>query len=298
MNTLSLQNMEDAQNLTNEFIWSLENLPNEVRHLLDEVQVKEGRVQELQHQIDIDSARFIRHNISAGYSASTNQLPSKIAASYAEIQTISSEKILLCQRIIDLVTRTRARLDVELGKVRVLSGEEVPTASISASAPLYPDKRRKLDPSPPPLPLSRRATTRAITAPVVKAVPTTPLPAVRAPVVPVVPAPTVKVTKKKRDEPEEEEEDADDRNYCFCQKPSYGDMIACDNPACPMEWFHLSCVGMKAPLGDDPWFCSHCEGTGVGYNGYREADAGYRDNDTSYGADATFVEPTRKRGRK
>jgi hypothetical protein len=26
-------------------------------------------------------------------------------------------------------------------------------------------------------------------------------------------------------------------------------MVACDNDACPREWFHLSCVGLTKPPG-------------------------------------------------
>lgn len=43
--------------------------------------------------------------------------------------------------------------------------------------------------------------------------------------------------------------------YCFCKKGSFGQMIACDNTECPVEWFHYSCVGLKGqPKGK--WFCS------------------------------------------
>ncbi|CCD25373.1 Yng1p NDAI_0F00540 [Naumovozyma dairenensis CBS 421] len=50
--------------------------------------------------------------------------------------------------------------------------------------------------------------------------------------------------------------------YCFCQRPSFGEMIACDNINCPNgEWFHYECVGIKPsspPKGE--WFCSeHCK---------------------------------------
>lgn len=30
----------------------------------------------------------------------------------------------------------------------------------------------------------------------------------------------------------------DEPTYCYCQRVSYGDMIACDNPDCAIEWFH------------------------------------------------------------
>jgi hypothetical protein len=31
-------------------------------------------------------------------------------------------------------------------------------------------------------------------------------------------------------------------------------MVACDNDACPREWFHLSCVGMTKPPGKNGKF--------------------------------------------
>lgn len=37
-------------------------------------------------------------------------------------------------------------------------------------------------------------------------------------------------------EGEEGEEGEDKELYCFCQKLSYGEMIACDNPDCPYQW--------------------------------------------------------------
>jgi chromatin modification-related protein YNG2 len=38
----------------------------------------------------------------------------------------------------------------------------------------------------------------------------------------------------------EEGEDGEDKElYCFCQKLSYGEMIACDNPDCPFQWVSL-----------------------------------------------------------
>ncbi|VDL94550.1 unnamed protein product [Schistocephalus solidus] len=49
----------------------------------------------------------------------------------------------------------------------------------------------------------------------------------------------------------------DQRRYCFCHDVSYGDMIACDAPNCPYEWFHYNCVGLVvAPKGE--WFCPSC----------------------------------------
>lgn len=75
--------------------------------------------------------------------------------------------------------------------------------------------------------------------------------------------------------PEVEDQDL----YCFCQTPSYGEMIGCDRDECERQWvslhgsdrsawwrcadsdfcvqFHLPCVGLKAiPKGQ--WYCDDC----------------------------------------
>lgn len=58
-----------------------------------------------------------------------------------------------------------------------------------------------------------------------------------------------------------DEEGGDDRVYCICQKVSFGDMVACDNPNCKFEWFHWNCVGLKSePLGT--WVCPPCYKSG------------------------------------
>lgn len=64
---------------------------------------------------------------------------------------------------------------------------------------------------------------------------------------------TVAVTQPSEDEEsfhegDDEDEDSEPR-YCYCNEISFGDMVACDNDACPREWFHLSCVGLTKPPG-------------------------------------------------
>ncbi|XP_057959993.1 PHD finger protein ING1 [Malania oleifera] len=53
--------------------------------------------------------------------------------------------------------------------------------------------------------------------------------------------------------------DPNEPTYCLCNQVSYGEMVACDNPDCKIEWFHYGCVGLKEqPKGK--WFCSDCIG--------------------------------------
>ncbi|KAF2162914.1 hypothetical protein M409DRAFT_68870 [Zasmidium cellare ATCC 36951] len=64
------------------------------------------------------------------------------------------------------------------------------------------------------------------------------------------------------DEDEESEHDPDDPDepkYCYCNRGSYGEMVACDNDSCPREWFHLGCTELReAPSEEEKWYCREC----------------------------------------
>lgn len=51
--------------------------------------------------------------------------------------------------------------------------------------------------------------------------------------------------------------DPNEPRYCLCNQVSYGDMVACDNPRCPVEWFHYPCVNITAPP-KGKWYCPQC----------------------------------------
>ncbi|XP_055334594.1 inhibitor of growth protein 3-like [Paramacrobiotus metropolitanus] len=54
-------------------------------------------------------------------------------------------------------------------------------------------------------------------------------------------------------------QDDDKLTYCFCKNPSFGFMVACDNPSCPIEWFHGSCVNVTAEeVEGKNWYCPDC----------------------------------------
>ena len=43
----------------------------------------------------------------------------------------------------------------------------------------------------------------------------------------------------------EDTSNASEEAYCYCHGPEEGTMIACDNPDCLIEWFHITCL--KSP---------------------------------------------------
>ncbi|KAJ4470953.1 hypothetical protein J3R30DRAFT_3300280 [Lentinula aciculospora] len=321
--SVSAQSLEDAANIATEFIYSLDNIPNEIKHILEEITHKESRVQELQHQIDSDSARWVRYslrgaNTSAGSSPSLlypskpiAHLPAKIKQSYAEIEQLSAEKLALAERVVDLINRTYTRLGVDLSRSRALQGElstEVTrgmsmsaSPSLSGAIPaayqttaltdslkqaLHPGQMTEIrsavvnTPAAGPPPKMSASIERKVTASAsIKLPPSRSI----SPAAPATksashtrsrlsrqthpPPRHTKIEETEEDEDEEPEieaadgddEDDDHKLYCFCQKPSAGDMIACDNSGCPYEWFHLECVGITEPPPDTTkWYCPHC----------------------------------------
>ncbi|KAI9252475.1 hypothetical protein BY458DRAFT_523120 [Sporodiniella umbellata] len=51
--------------------------------------------------------------------------------------------------------------------------------------------------------------------------------------------------------------DPNEPRYCYCQRVSFGEMMACDNIECDIEWFHLECTDLEA-APEGAWFCKHC----------------------------------------
>lgn len=319
---------EEAAYIASEYVYSIDNLPNEVSHLLQEIRHRDTRTQELQQEIDRDSNKYIRHtlrNASASSSGSSvppsphtkgTAIPGRISAAYAEIHALAAEKQELAQSLVSLIERTRTKLDVELGKVRSLQGEPPDYAGVipkplvglsgsedSMTMPVLA-VTESLKAALAGTPLAPEPVQSTISAPVAqmtsaaagssshkrRKVTTSAAPSIKVPgnawAQKRSASPTVQATASTtghqrsrlsrqihppaRDEDEDmdaegdeeldgDDADGDDRLYCYCQKQSYGDMIACDNEGeCPFEWFHLSCAGIKGPT-PERWYCDHCK---------------------------------------
>lgn len=54
---------------------------------------------------------------------------------------------------------------------------------------------------------------------------------------------------------EHEADGSEEPRYCYCNQVSYGSMVACDSDTCPLEWFHLHCVGLAKPPGKNGMSC-------------------------------------------
>ncbi|KAH7887455.1 hypothetical protein F5I97DRAFT_831909 [Phlebopus sp. FC_14] len=332
MNTPTVQNLEEAANIASEFIATLENIPSEIQFILQELRTKETQSQELQLEIAKDSHKFIRHALrsDATDASATNQKdkpspspPSeKINQARKTLATLADEKIALAERIVELISRKRSRLDYDLARVLVLQGESDPAAIVAGAVPPVLSTGTNAATGGSGYILGGRNPAAHINESLRNAFAGTPIPVAGSSSVASIgsrasgveesaykkrklnatqgsiklpsPAPSTYVLstgrgrRKKRGvsseaddfdfeygeetqhaedaegEEGEGEEDAEDKElYCFCQKLSYGEMIACDNPECPYQWFHLPCVNLKQPLPEH-WFCAECTKRGMG----------------------------------
>ncbi|KAL3443061.1 hypothetical protein BJX65DRAFT_210781 [Aspergillus insuetus] len=78
--------------------------------------------------------------------------------------------------------------------------------------------------------------------------------------VPVLPPPAPASDAEESIHEGDDEDEEGEPRYCYCNEISFGEMVACDNDACPREWFHLSCVGLTKPPGRNvKWYCNECK---------------------------------------
>lgn len=135
---MSATNLEEAATVASEFISSLDNLPAEVAHLLAELKHRDARAQELLQEIQKEGAKYVRHSFrtasNQALSAKDTAIPSMIQAHYDEVDKLSREKESLAERIVQLVMRTKARLDSDLNRILVLQGE----GDMAVQAGYYP----------------------------------------------------------------------------------------------------------------------------------------------------------------
>ena len=140
----------------------LDNLPSEISFLLTEIQhldtrsqgtlptlPRHGRVSrltpELQQEVGKETSRYIRHSGRSTPGAPLNPkdttLHEIIRDNYAQAEQLADEKLVLAQRVIDLISRTRARLDHELSRVLFQQGEDPNVAVISAASTVSVPRR-------------------------------------------------------------------------------------------------------------------------------------------------------------
>ncbi|KAI0752772.1 hypothetical protein C8Q80DRAFT_1148148 [Daedaleopsis nitida] len=224
-------------------------------------------------------------------------IPDTVSVLYAEVDALAAEKTALADRLVKIFERAMARLQHDLTRIHKLQGDEpglpptqqflssvestvqqlqasfktAATAAAESPPATTPqvqtsgrDKKRprlagagsiKL-PSPIPVSGSTHASASASSLPKsnlshqkVNRISMSPVRSRRA-----------HASTGMDDEDAEGDDDAEDQEpYCYCQKLSYGEMIACDNESCRFQWFHISCISLPPNQTlPDTWYCDEC----------------------------------------
>ncbi|KAF5333214.1 hypothetical protein D9611_002756 [Ephemerocybe angulata] len=290
----TVPNYEEAAALAVESISSLDNLPNEVQHILNEINHLEKKCQDLQNDISRDQRRYIRDVIrtsaagvypfSPGENGATSagpappaktHVPPRVATAYAEIDALSAEKIQLAERLIFLLARTQSRLDADVTKGESLedirrSGRLEPSLSANISTQVSEHLRNALDgvsASTDPMtvaltPLASASShgnkKRRLNAQT--SIKLTAPPQSAASTTAYArsrPSRQAQATKHSLEEPDDDEMDAEGEEDFEGDEGEEDPTLYCFCQKRSYGDFHISCVGVKPPL-PDKWFCPDC----------------------------------------
>lgn len=71
----------------------------------------------------------------------------------------------------------------------------------------------------------------------------------------VVPIPTsTDLTDEQQDSDETEDMS---KLWCYCNEPSFGEMMLCDNEKCTIKWYHFDCLRIRCPP-KGKWYYPSC----------------------------------------
>lgn len=287
----------DTTTIIDKYTQDLSNLPLEVKHVFEEINTKDHQLMEARKRYqakDNQIHRFIKHNGTIAKHNKEQLLYSKIEEDMEVVEKLQHEKILLANTALFLISKHLFNFETDITKLerddllpvienlfaggegegggssgdmwngdgsRSLFGPGLGTGGLSSAAdeddsgttpvPRTGSSIAQLEPGTQ---LLRKAQRRKA---MMKA--------------------GIRPHKRRKSHLDDDDDDgslsesissrpdgppgddADNSLYCFCQRVSFGEMIACDNDDCKFEWFHWSCVGINSsPKDDEVWYCPDC----------------------------------------
>ncbi|XP_059481638.1 inhibitor of growth protein 4 [Neocloeon triangulifer] len=244
------------------YLDSLEHLPIELQRNFTLLRDLDARAQNLMKSIDklateyLEGLAFPTNKSSSTSSDKKKELISNIQKMFNKAKEYGDDKVQLAIQTYELVDKHIRRLDSDLARFEAeiqekaaagstRSVEETPgnksKAGRSKKTKEKDKKRSTRDSSDDEATKSRkkqkRGGSKAQAAKVSEAAITTPL---------THPSDVLDMPV-----------DPNEPTYCLCHQVSYGEMIACEYPDCPIEWFHFACVNLTTkPKGK--WYCPKC----------------------------------------
>lgn len=273
----------DAAGLLDQYKYDTTNLPSELKFLVQELKVKDAIFQ--RHVVELDNLeqQLSKYSKQGAPHPKEDQIAQRIEELYGILEKEETEKTMLSNTALWGVTKHLSKLEYDIDdlvKKGIIDGwdikmnvgndnstvlsvlndddevddeEDAVNSDVSLIKSEEPQLRRRRTPTQ-----SRGTTPMSGDEFISHPRPTAP-PRRRE-----VTAGTVmrSIPRQNRRNPNDDDDDGDGDNeddelYCFCQQVSFGAMVACDNPNCKYEWFHYSCVGLKAQP-DGVWYCPDC----------------------------------------
>ncbi|XP_072036439.1 inhibitor of growth protein 5-like [Amphiura filiformis] len=238
-----------------QYLDSIENLPFELQRNFTLMRDLDQRTQDLSKQIDDDAKEYLEKVKALSPEQRVDRL-NKINSAFSKSREFGDDKVQLAMQTYEMVDKHIRRLDADLArfeqelKDRNIDQAAAAAAAASAEFDARTDKKkgRKSEKSGKKNKKGRLSDDE--TPKSKKKMKTISTPSVT----PILTLPSVMNTPSDvLDMPV----DPNEPTYCLCHQVSYGEMIGCDNPDCPIEWFHFACVGLTTkPKGK--WFCPRC----------------------------------------
>lgn len=228
----------DAATVLEEYLSDLTNLPTDLAYILDEIHSKEEKLQEAQKRVSTRDGAIQKHLKSQG---SLSEFPkeahtySRIRADFQESAALQHEKCVLANTGLYIISRQVKKLNDQIRQLEA-EGLLVPAVSDDDDSRISPEPTKTVTSSRRQSELKRPAPPRDKTPSA---------------------GPPVKRQRTEQQPRRPHNVDEEETTYCICQQPSFGEMVACDNPNCQYEWFHWECVGLtETPTGT--WYCPTC----------------------------------------
>ncbi|NP_001381261.1 inhibitor of growth protein 5 [Rattus norvegicus] len=223
------------------YLDSIENLPCELQRNFQLMRELDQRTEDKKAEIDILAAEYIS-TVKTLSSAQRVEHLQKIQSAYSKCKEYSDDKVQLAMQTYEMVDKHIRRLDADLARFEADLKDRMDGSDFESTGSRSLKKGRSQKEKRSSRGRGRRTSEED-------------------------------TPKKKKHKSGSEFNDSilsvhpsdvldmpvdpNEPTYCLCHQVSYGEMIGCDNPDCPIEWFHFACVDLTTkPKGK--WFCPRC----------------------------------------
>lgn len=231
------------------FLENIENLPNELQRNFALMRSLDQRAQDLLKEVEVNSTEY-KAKVKGLTKVQRTERLKKIQETFQKAREYSDDKVQIAMQMYEMVDKHIRRLDSDLSRFEQELKMKEPgmrRTSLSSIAEI-----------PAPLPSKNRK--RSTTAEGSGSVRKKKLASTSDEPGPSVGSPAPHSSQSTSGGPADVLDmpvDPNEPTYCLCHQVSFGEMIGCDNPDCPIEWFHFQCVDLTSkPKGK--WYCPKC----------------------------------------